>query len=1156
MNNPMDEPPNREAAVLNRALELPPKDRAAFLDRTCADDVELRQRIEALLQAHEQAGGFMETAPAAMSLRPTVRLEPSVTEKPGDRIGRYKLLQQIGEGGCGIVYMAEQEEPVRRRVALKVIKLGMDTKQVIARFEAERQALALMEHPNIAKVLDAGATETGRPYFVMELVRGVKITEFCDEQKVTTEERLKLFTQVCHAIQHAHQKGIIHRDIKPSNILVTINDGVPLPKVIDFGIAKATAGRLTDQTVFTAFEQFIGTPAYMSPEQAVMTSLDIDTRSDIYSLGVLLYELLTGKTPFDQKELLAAGLDEMRRTIREKEPPKPSTRLSTMAADALTTTAQHRHTDAPRLIHVIRGDLDWIVMKCLAKERGRRYETANGLAADVQRHLTHEPVMARPPSKLYEFQKLVRRHKAGFGFAAIFLLLLILGVTGLAISNRRIRNEKELKEEALVAATHNEKQARSQLYNSLKRQAETRHYSRQIGQRIESLDAVTAAAKIQTDAELRDIAIAAMAVPDFRFGPAWQAFGTNDLTMGFSSDYQLYAVADKQGNITIRSVSESRPLQNFHGGAPVIPAMFCRSLQFSPNDQLLAKLDTNYQWSVWRLADQQLLLRAASEGCLAAAFSRDSKHLAVGRTDHIAIFEVETGMESQRWPIPRMPYSLQFSPDSRWLAVGWNNSTFPTNRIAMQIYDVTSKHPEKILPSVSSGMETATWHPSGRYLAVTASEAIQIWDLEATTLISELEGHYPITTIATFSPDGQWLVSNAWDDTPRLWSPSPGHEWARCFSKYSFFRFSPDGRWAGVTWKFNGEASLLEVIPSREYQTFFASRYDAEHSFQCAAISPNGRLLVVGSVYGFSLRELPSGRELACLPVGDIKYVRFTPDGQKLLTSGPKIGLKIWPLSHTNPANIFRINPARTIKLPPAFQPLQISLDKTGTLAAISSEKADESRMVDLVTGELRPIRFPQTNVSYVALSPDANWLATGGWHSRDLRVWNARTGELLWSKLVGRSFPAFTPDGRELIVGDEDGFAFFSTNSWQASRKVIPVTNGNTAWIAHSLDGNMMAVSTGPGIIRLMEASTGRLLATLKDPNGNSPLWMGFCSDDTQLICVVNTERTIHRWDLRAIRTNLKKLDLDWEWPEFPPESKAGSALPIEVEIINDLPH
>jgi len=322
----MSEPTNREQEIFNAALELSSAGaRDVFLEKSCGSDSELRARIETLLKAHEEAGSFLaaeraESSGAAKTLVISTSMI-AVTERAGDKIGRYRLLQQIGEGGCGVVYMAEQEEPVRRRVALKVIKLGLDTKQVIARFEAERQALALMDHPNIAKVLDAGATETGRPYFVMELVRGVRITDYCDQAKLSTKERLGLFAQVCQAIQHAHQKGIIHRDIKPSNILVTLHDGEPVPKVIDFGIAKATTNqRLTDRTLFTAFEQFMGTPAYMSPEQAEMSGLDIDTRSDIYALGVLLYELLTGKTPFDARELIESGLDAMRKTIREKEP--------------------------------------------------------------------------------------------------------------------------------------------------------------------------------------------------------------------------------------------------------------------------------------------------------------------------------------------------------------------------------------------------------------------------------------------------------------------------------------------------------------------------------------------------------------------------------------------------------------------------------------------------------------------------------------------------------------------------------------------------------------------------------------------------------------------------------------------------------------------
>ena len=430
--NPM-KPASPEQAVFAEALQcIPPEARAVYLDGACGTDATLRRRIEALLRAAESAGDFLEQPPtglAAVSGSTLVVTFPS--EKPGDRIGRYKLLQQIGEGGCGVVYMAEQEEPVRRRVALKVIKLGMDTKSVVARFEAERQALALMDHPNIAKVFDAGATETGRPYFVMELVRGIKITDYCDQNKLPTEERLKLFMQVCQAIQHAHQKGIIHRDIKPSNILVTVSaPGSPgCPKVIDFGIAKATTGqRLTDKTVFTAFEQFIGTPAYMSPEQAMMTSLDIDTRTDIYALGVLLYELLTGQTPFDAKELMAAGLDAMRRIIREQEPARPSTRLSTLLAADLTTVASDRHAEPGRLGTLLRGDLDWIVMKCLEKDRTRRYDTANGLARDLQRHLANEIVTARPPTATYLLGKLIRRNQLVFAAGASVAAALLLGL--------------------------------------------------------------------------------------------------------------------------------------------------------------------------------------------------------------------------------------------------------------------------------------------------------------------------------------------------------------------------------------------------------------------------------------------------------------------------------------------------------------------------------------------------------------------------------------------------------------------------------------------------------------------------------------------------------------------------------------------------------
>jgi serine/threonine protein kinase len=406
-----------------KALEVHlPDERRRFLDEACAGDAALRAEVEALLEASARAGSFLER-PAEAQV-PTI--EQPIIERPGTVIGPYKLLEQIGEGGFGVVFMAEQQQPVRRKVALKVLKPGMDTRQVIARFEAERQALALMDHPNIAKVLDAGETASGRPYFVMELVKGVPITEFCDQQHLTPRERLELFVPICQAVQHAHQKGIIHRDLKPTNVLVTAQDGQPSVKVIDFGIAKATGGQLTDKTVFTGFAQMIGTPLYMSPEQAGL-SVDIDTRSDIYSLGVLLYELLTGTTPFDSERFKRAAYDEIRRIIREEEPPKPSTRLSE-SKDSLPSISAQRHMEPSKLTRLVRGELDWIVMKCLEKDRNRRYETANAFAMDLQRYLADEAVQACPPSAAYRMRKFARRNKRTLMAASAIVVVLGLGL--------------------------------------------------------------------------------------------------------------------------------------------------------------------------------------------------------------------------------------------------------------------------------------------------------------------------------------------------------------------------------------------------------------------------------------------------------------------------------------------------------------------------------------------------------------------------------------------------------------------------------------------------------------------------------------------------------------------------------------------------------
>ena len=456
----MNDDKKNEEEIFKSAIEIDsPQKRDAFIKSVCGEDAELLRRVEGLLKFHYDDDRFLVSPPTCEDI--TLDTSP-LTEVPGTKIGRYKLLQLIGEGGFGVVYMAEQEKPIRRRVALKIIKLGMDTKQVIARFEAERQALAMMEHPNIAKVFDGGATDTGRPYFVMELVKGMPITEYCDQNNLHTQQRLELFVDVCKAVQHAHQKGIIHRDIKPSNVMITLHDGKPVPKVIDFGIAKATAHRLTEKTLFTEYQQFIGTPEYMSPEQAEMSGLDVDTRSDIYSMGVLLYELLTGTTPFEAEKLRSAAYDEIRRIIREDEPPKPSTRLSTLG-ETLSEIAMHRHVQPGELRRIVRGDLDWIVMKSLEKDRTRRYETANELAQDIQRHLADEPVVAGPPSAVYLLRKFIRRNRPLVTSVAVVFVVLMIGIvvsTIFAVGQARARKEADTARDIAEALRKKETAAR------------------------------------------------------------------------------------------------------------------------------------------------------------------------------------------------------------------------------------------------------------------------------------------------------------------------------------------------------------------------------------------------------------------------------------------------------------------------------------------------------------------------------------------------------------------------------------------------------------------------------------------------------------------------------------------------------------------------
>jgi WD40 repeat protein/tRNA A-37 threonylcarbamoyl transferase component Bud32 len=1113
---------DRLIELFSEAKALPAGDRTRLVEEACGDDQDLREQLLVLLRAHDKAGDFLQPAPLLLSNSPA-------NEQPGDRIGRYKLREPIGEGGCGIVYMADQEEPVRRRVALKVIKLGMDTKSVIARFEAERQALALMDHPNIAKVLDAGATDAGRPYFVMELVCGVRITDYCDQNHLSTEERLKLFIQVCNAVQHAHQKGIIHRDLKPSNILVTLHDGVPVPKVIDFGVAKATQERLTDLTVYTQVQQIIGTPLYMSPEQAELNGLDVDTRTDIYALGVLLYELLTGRTPFDAETLHNSSYDEMRRFIREEEPQKPSTALHTMAEGALRNVAQHRASEPPKLIHAIRGDLDWIVMKTLEKDRARRYETASGLAADVQRHLSNEPVVARPPGATYRFQKLVRRNKLAFAAGSAVVAALLVALFILATGNARIRQEQTRRDDALRDRSAALEAAREQLRVSLESQAEARRHSGQMGQRTESLAALEEAARIRPTPELRDSAIAALALPDVELGPAWGIDLENTLALAYDSLNHRYAYVGLDSTISIRSLPGDRELQRLKF-MPRVDGVLTNALNFtfSPDGRFLAWLQGG-KLEIWRWESGELVLKSPPEKCSTLAFSPDSRRIAVGHDDRITCFDLGTGDQRHHWPAGDRIWWMDFHPDGRRLAVGYQSSPM------VAVYNSDDGERTANIPAGPGSQTVVAWHPDGDLLAAGSADGrIQIWNMITQIKVAVLEGHAQNISLLAFHAGGDLLISKSWDGTMRLWQPSPGRLLMRLPFPAGLMGSSPAGRWAGVILPSNHQVQLWGIVPGREYHTFL-NTFGAEGSAASEGdISPDGSLLALGAADGVRLWDVARGRELAWLRMGPTWNSQFRANGRELLTSGRGEGLRRWPVeTKAVPGTGLQTGPPHQIALP--FAPTRIAISPDDRTLAIVGEDAGRCALLDLATETVRVSAMPHANACFVALSPDARRSVSSGWGSASVKLWDGSTGRLLNElERVMRSQVYFTPDNQELIVARGHEFTFHTLDSLAVSRRLPREGGVHPGFVSFTADGKMMAMEMAPGVIHLKETTSGRTVAKLEDPLGDVSTWMGFTPDGAQLIVAARYAGAIHRWDLRAIRARLKAMNLAWEWPEF----------------------
>jgi WD40 repeat protein/serine/threonine protein kinase len=1034
-----------EEILLGAVEKKSPAERVAYLEGACGSDAALRALVEGLLESHERAGSFLEQP----LFEPTPTTDtPAAPEKLGAAIGPYKLLQQIGEGGMGTVFMAEQTHPVMRKVAIKVIKAGWDSGQVIARFEQEQQALAMMDHVNIARVLDAGATESGLPYFVMELVHGVPITKYCDDNHLTPRERLELFVPVCEAIQHAHQKGIIHRDVKPSNVLVTLYDGKAVPKVIDFGVAKATEHKLTARTLFTHHGTLVGTLEYMSPEQAEMSALGVDTRSDVYSLGVLLYELLTGSTPLSHKRVREAAYPEVVRMIKEEDPPRPSTRLSD-SGEALTSISAQRRMEPAKLTRLVRGELDWIVMKCLEKERANRYESASALAADVRRYSNDEPVQACPPSALYRFRKFARRNKAALVTAAAVAVAVVLAVAGLATSNLLIGREQRATERALQAETRAKEELRRDANFHRITLAHLELSADNLGRALELL--------AECPEDLRGWEWHYL-VRLCRVGPVIFHNDNNvEVTsLAFSADGERIASTDAGGAVKVwdsKTGQVIRRIEKAHG------ASAC-GVAFHPDGKHLASVGADKLVKVWDWKTGRTVFTCPCDrvhafgSAYAVAFGpRDGRRLAVGLDGDVKVWDWKAEKTTHTFAgDDKHRLSVAFSPDGRRLAsANWGGS--------INLWDLEGGgggEPLRTFPRITPHPVVAlAFSPDGRRLA-TASFArrVDVWDAAAGRLDHVLR-HTGVVQCVAFSPDGQRIASGGEDKAVRVWDAATGREvlglrghagWCGCVA------FSPDPHGRRLaTASTDGTIRIWDATPLEGHE-------------------------------GEETRTFRDGNEVWSLAI--------SPDGQKIASAGWSRPTRVWDV-RTEKVNVEHVG-HREIVFCVAWSPDGKRIASAGGNRALFTVK-----VWDPLTGQddfALPAQPGEPEFLGVAFSPDGRRLVTG---RRDgtVQVWDAQTRSLVntldtHDRMVRGV--VFSPDGLHLASVSSDGLvklwdATRLDEKGQKSRHTLPArSHGQCLNVAFSPHGRLLATGGKENTVKIWDVQTGKELLTLRGHSGD----------------------------------------------------------------------